>query len=131
MLYLKTKYFARWGRKEGVTDSALCGAIREFENGLYDADLGNHLFKKRIALPGRGKSSGARTILFYQREKKLIFCFGYRKNQQEDLSSDEERMVNKLSDVYQNSSDESVIKDIQYQEFIEISQEEGSNEKFD
>jgi hypothetical protein len=33
------------------------------EQGLIDADLGGGLFKKRIALPGRGKSGGARTLI--------------------------------------------------------------------
>ena len=97
MLYLKTRYFARWARREGITDSALCEAIREFENGLFDADLGNHLFKKRIALPGRGKSGGARTILFYQREEKIIFCLGFAKNVKDNLDENEKKALDRLS----------------------------------
>jgi len=80
VFYLKTRYFSRWARKEGIADSSLREAIGEFENGLCEANLGNHLFKKRLTLPGRGKSSGARTILFYQKGEKLIFCFGFSKN---------------------------------------------------
>ncbi|HLD69342.1 MAG TPA: type II toxin-antitoxin system RelE/ParE family toxin, partial [Candidatus Omnitrophota bacterium] len=79
-LYLKTKYFSRWAKNEGIPDSSLGEAIREFESGLCGANLGNHLFKKRIALAGKGKSGGARTILFYEKDKKLIFCFGFKKN---------------------------------------------------
>lgn len=97
MLYLKTRYFARWVRREGITDSALCEAIREFESGLFEASLGNHLFKKRIALPGRGKSGGARTILFYQQDEKIVFCTGYVKNVKDDLNESEIKALHKLS----------------------------------
>lgn len=80
MFYLKTKYFAKWAARQGITDQTL----RLAEQNLFEADLGHHLFKKRIALQGRGKSGGARTILFYQHDQKLIFCFGFNKNQQDN-----------------------------------------------
>ena len=120
MLYLKTKYFARWAKNEGIVDDSLCEAICEFESGLYEAGLGNHLFKKRIALAGRGKSGGARTIFFYQKGKKLIFCFGFNKNQQDNLSSLEFKLLNKLSDTFQNITEEAVLKSIKHNEFIKI-----------
>lgn len=125
MLYLKTRYFARWARREGITDAALCEAIREFENGLYDASLGNHLFKKRIALPGRGKSGGARTILFYQREAKLVFCTGYAKNVQEDLSESEKNALNKLSKDLQVFDPAYLDELIQTGEFLQLVEKEG------
>ncbi len=74
MYYLKNKYFYRWAKKQGITDKTLFDAIEEFEKGLFEVNLGNHLYKKRIALAGKGKSGGARTILFYQQGRKLIFC---------------------------------------------------------
>lgn len=121
MLYLKTKYFTRWAKKEGIADSALCEAIGEFENGLCEANLGNHLFKKRIGLTGKGKSGGARTILFCQRGKKLIFCFGFSKNQQENLSDTQVKVLNKLSNFFQNINDEIVIRNIKHNELVRIS----------
>lgn len=39
-------------RKTGLTDDALCAAVTEMAQGLIDADLGGHVVKKRIALPG-------------------------------------------------------------------------------
>ena len=121
MYYLKNKYFTRWARKQGITDKALLDAIKEFENGLFEADLGNHLFKKRIALAGRGKSSGSRTILFYQKGKKLIFCFGFEKSQQSNLSGSEVNFLNKLSDSYQHLTEEVILKSTQHKKFFEIS----------
>ena len=125
MYYLKNKYFTRWARKQGITDNALLDAISEFESGLFEANLGNHLFKKRIALAGRGKSGGSRAIFFYQKGKKLIFCYGFEKSQQGNLSSSEVNFLHKLSDSYQNLTDELILKNIQLEKFFEISKTEG------
>ncbi|MBF0510855.1 MAG: type II toxin-antitoxin system RelE/ParE family toxin [Candidatus Omnitrophica bacterium] len=120
MNYLKNKYFARWARKHGITDNVLLDAVSEFESGLFEADLGNHLFKKRIALAGRGKSAGTRTILFYQKGKKLIFCYGFEKSHQSNLSSSEINFLHKLSDGYQDSTDGIIAQGIQQKKFFKI-----------
>jgi hypothetical protein len=125
MYYLKNKYFTRWARKQGITDKMLWKAINEFEDGLFEANLGNHLFKKRLALPGKGKSSGTRTILFYQKDKKLIFCHGFEKNDQNNLTGFEIKFLNKLSDSYQYLPEEEIIKMIKNNRFFEISRMES------
>jgi hypothetical protein len=43
----KTRWFVRWARKEGLSDVALRGAVEEIAKGLFDADLGGDLLKKR------------------------------------------------------------------------------------
>lgn len=50
-------------RKTGLTDSLLLEAVNEMAAGLIDADLGGGVVKKRIALPGRGKRGGVRTLV--------------------------------------------------------------------
>ena len=59
----KTRQFARWARKGRLADDALCVAVPEMAKGLIDADLGGGVVKKRVALPGRGKSAGSRTLV--------------------------------------------------------------------
>ena len=59
----KTRTFARWSRKAGLADAALRAAVVEMAAGLIDADLGGRVYKKRVRLPGRGKSGGARTLI--------------------------------------------------------------------
>ena len=59
----KTKTFARWSRKADLPDRALCAAVEEIAAGLVDADLGGNVVKKRVPLPGRGKSGGARVLI--------------------------------------------------------------------
>lgn len=66
MRVFKNKAFAKWAVKEGLNDETLLSAIREIDNGLVDADLGGHIVKKRVALHGRGKSGGVRTLLAYK-----------------------------------------------------------------
>jgi RelE toxin of RelE / RelB toxin-antitoxin system len=56
----KEKGFARFQRKEGLRDDALCKAIGNVAAGLVDADLGRGLFKQRVARPGQGKRGGYR-----------------------------------------------------------------------
>lgn len=53
MRVFKTRIFARWADKEGVSDEALLAAMDEINRGLIDANLGGHVFKKR---GGRGRT---------------------------------------------------------------------------
>lgn len=80
MRIFKNKTFTRWARKEGLSDAALIQAVAEAEQGLIDVDLGGHVYKKRVALAGRGKSGGARTVLAYQVNEKAFFIYGFAKN---------------------------------------------------
>jgi hypothetical protein len=59
--------------------------------------------------------------LFYQTGKKLIFCYGFRKNQQPDLSSSEFKALHRLSDEYQSETEETILNNIKQKAFIEIS----------
>jgi hypothetical protein len=70
---LKTRTFKRWMRKTLIKDGMLRKAIEEMERGLVDADLGGNIFKKRIALPGRGKSGSTRTLIATNWKSLWIF----------------------------------------------------------
>ena len=72
--------FARWCRKSSLPDSTLCAAVAEMTAGLIDADLGGGVYKKRVAMPGRGKRGGARTILGSNLGDRWFFIFGFEKN---------------------------------------------------
>ena len=85
----KTRYFARWMRKTLLTDAALCRAVHEMVQGLLDADLGGDVVKKHVALPGRGRSGGARTLVATRRAGRWFFVFGFEKNQKANVSDAE------------------------------------------
>ena len=97
MAAFKTRWFDRWARKQGLGTISLCAAMREMANGLYDADLGGGLFKKRIARPGQGKSGGFRTLVATNKGSRWIFMFGFPKNERSNLDKDEEEALKKLA----------------------------------
>ncbi len=76
----KTKSFDRWAKKI-LPDVLLCSAAREIERGLYDADLGQGVCKKRISIPGRGKRGGARTLVAKQHVSAVVFLVGREKSE--------------------------------------------------
>lgn len=73
-------------RKCGLTREALCLAISEMENGLIDAELGGGVVKKRVPLPGRGKSGGTRTLLATNKRDRWFFLFGFEKAERANIS---------------------------------------------
>lgn len=73
-------------RKAGLPREALCRAVSEMEDGLIDAELGGGIVKKRVPLPGRGKSGGARTLLATNKGSLWFFVFGFEKNERANVS---------------------------------------------
>jgi hypothetical protein len=73
-------------RKTELTDQVLCLAVSQMEKGLFDADLGGGVVKKRVPLPGRGKSGGARTLLATNKGSRWFFVFGFEKNERVNIS---------------------------------------------
>jgi len=85
----KTRHFSRWLKKSDLTDAALCQAVNEMVAGLIDADLGGDIVKKRVALPGRGKRGGARTLVATRKASRWFFVFGFEKNEKANVSTSE------------------------------------------
>jgi hypothetical protein len=97
MAIYKTRWFERWARKQGLTTPSLCAAVREMKAGLYEADLGSGLLKKRIARLGQGKSGGFRTLVATNKVSRWVFVFGFPKNERSNIDKDEEEALKKLS----------------------------------
>ncbi len=85
----KTRHFARWTRKTGLSDCALCTAVLEMIQGLVDADLGGGVLKKRVGLAGRGKRGGARTLVATNKGDRWFFVFGFEKNDRANINDQE------------------------------------------
>ena len=78
----KTKAFARFARREGLSDRRLRDAVGAMERGLVHAQLGSGVVKQRIAREGQGRSGGYRTIVVFRRTSRAIFVYGYAKSDQ-------------------------------------------------
>lgn len=93
----RTRHFSRWMRKTELFDPALRAAVSEMERGLIDAHLGGGIVKKRVALPGRGKSGGARTLVATNKGNRWFFVFGFEKNQRPNVTAKELEALQKIA----------------------------------
>jgi len=124
MRVFKTRLFAKWARKEKLTDQLLNQAVNEMEQGLVDANLGGHVYKKRIALKGQGKRGGMRTILVYQAMKKVFFIFGYTKNEKANVSDEELSIAKRFAKELLTYSDNQLKNLVKVGKLIEVNYEE-------
>ncbi len=100
MLILKNKAFDEWAKEEKIDDSVLIDAIEELQQGLYEANLGGLVYKKRIPAKGKGKRAGARTIVAYRDNRLAVFMYGYLKSEKIDLSKREKQAFKMLAEKY-------------------------------
>jgi hypothetical protein len=89
MRIFKTKWFARYARRERIKDSALREAVARADKGLIDADLRGGLIKQRVARAGEGRSGGYRTIMVYRAKDRAVFLYGFAKNERDNIEDDE------------------------------------------
>lgn len=120
MRIFKNKTFHRWAKEIGLSNNNLREAVNEISNGLYEANLGGNVFKKRVALDGRGKSAGARTIVAFKTDKHVFFVYGYAKNVRSTISEQEEIALKKLAKLYFSFSDERIAQAIHVGELVEV-----------
>jgi hypothetical protein len=116
----KTRTFARWMRKAGLTDAALCVAVEEMVRGLVDADLGGDIVKKRVALPGQGKRGGARAIVATKMAGRWFFLFGFSKNERSNIDKDELRALQEVARELLGFDDRQLIIALAAGEIVEI-----------
>jgi hypothetical protein len=85
----KTRWLARFARRERIADRRLSEAIKRAEQGLIDADLGGGLIKQRVAREGRGRSGGYRMMVAYRAKSRAVFVYAFAKNERDNIDPDE------------------------------------------
>lgn len=120
MRVFKTKWFARFARKEDISDNKLIDAIREAEKGLNDGDLGGGLIKKRVARPEEGKRGGYRTIIVFRVGERAVFVYGFPKSAKANLNGAELDAYQKLAQIYLSFSAASIAKALSEGELEEV-----------
>jgi hypothetical protein len=120
MRVVKIKSFARFARKEGISDARLAAVIQEIENGLNVVDLGNGLIKKRVARAGEGKRGGCRTVIAYREGIRSVFLYGFSKNEKANLSDLELDGLKRLARIYLQLSEADIAKAIKAGEIMEV-----------
>lgn len=124
MRVYKIKGFARFQRRERITDKSLAEAVLGAERGLIDADLGGGLIKQRIARPGQGKSGGFRTLIAYGRGERAVLLFGFAKNERANIDDDELDEWRQVGRTYLGLDDKGVEAAIAADELTELSHDE-------
>ena len=119
----KTREFSRQMKKIALSDRDLCDAVEEMGRGLIDADLGGGVYKKRVALPGRGKSSSTRTLLATNRGDRWFFLYGFEKNQKSNITQRELEYLRALAEDYLSIALPEKGKSVAYKNLEEICNE--------
>jgi len=110
MRVFKNKWFAKFARKENISDKSLMQAVREIEAGKIDADYGGGLIKQRIARTNEGKSGGYRSIFLYKRGDKALFVYGFAKSERDNIDDIEVREYKELAKIVSAFTDEEIAK---------------------
>jgi hypothetical protein len=123
MRVFKTKWFQKWAAREGVGNEALLAAVEEMDDGLIDAELGGHVVKKRVALPGRGKRGGARTMVVYRHASLVFFVYGFAKNERANICNKELKALKLLATQLLGYTPPALTKAIKAGELIEVTKD--------
>lgn len=119
MIY-KTKVFASLTKKEAIPDYALVYACKEMSEGLFDADLGGCVYKKRIAFGNKGKSGGYRTIVGAVIGNKYFFLYAFAKSSRANISSKEQLALKELAEEFLEFSQDELNQLVKNGELIEV-----------
>lgn len=114
----KTRHFSR--TFNCVEDQIWCDAVQEMRHGLIDAQLGCGIVKKRVALNGKGKRGGARTIVATKKEDRWFFVYGFVKNDQANIAKKELVALRDLAELLLNRTDSELDEAVVQNELVEI-----------
>lgn len=97
MKIYKHRRFQRWAKSEKLIDKLLKEAVDEMIRGLHNGHLGGGLYKKRVAMQGRGKRGGYRTLLAFKKNEIAFFLYGFAKNVQANVGEKEHAVYKELA----------------------------------
>lgn len=108
MRIFTTKAFARFARRERISDRSLVEAVRRARQGLIDADLGGGVIKQRVARPGRGRSSGYRVLIAFRQGVRSVFLYGFAKSDRANIDDDELATARDIAKSWFEASDRQI-----------------------
>lgn len=125
MKIFKIKEFNKWAKSIRLSNKALIDAANEIKQGLVDANLGGHLYKKRVASQSGGKRSGFRTLLAYKRKEKMFFIYGFEKSARSNITEKEDAALKEYAKLLLGYSDSEIEHVIAVGELIEVKDEKA------
>jgi len=85
------------------------------------------VYKKRVPLPGRGKSGGARILAATKQANQWFLLYGFGKNEQANIDAQELAAIQKLAGVLLALTPTQLDHAVAKKELVEIADEEKSN----
>jgi len=120
MIKLMTKQFSKWASKQKIPKNELAKALEEISTDKCEANLGGHIYKKRIRFDGQGKSGSGRTIICYKKEDRAIFIHGFAKNEKANLSQKELHAFKEFAKILLRLSKKEIDLAVKDEIFIEV-----------
>lgn len=128
MRVFKTKEFARFARREKITDGMLCEAIERAERGIIDGDLAGGLIKQRVARAGQGRSGGFRTLIVFRAKTRSIFVHGFAKSERANIGTKELEFWRTVATAFLGMSERLIEVAIAADEITEVMCDEENQE---
>lgn len=110
----KTAWFSKNAKKAGIKDSELCDAVKELIQGLWDADLGGNVYKKRL------NENRHRSIVITKTDTYWFFTFLFAKANTDNIDNLELAAFKKLSKDYAILNDNAVSVQLVNKDLLEI-----------
>ncbi len=120
MRVFKTKWVARFARRERLSDAGLAEAVARAVRGAIDADLGGGLIKQRVARGGGGRSGGYRMMLAFRRHDRAIFIYGFAKSERENIEPDELLSLREIAAAWLAADMEQVMRSVAAGVLVEV-----------
>ena len=120
MRIFKSKWFAKFAGKNRISDDALRAAVAEIEAGSFNADLGGHVYKQRVAREGQGKSGGYRTIVLFKQGERAFFMYGFAKNELDNITEKALLLYKRMAVSSCEMTDEEITASIDKGDLFEI-----------
>lgn len=115
-----TREFCRALMDADLGEPELITAAIEMNSGLWDAALGGQVYKKRVALAGRGKRGGERTFVAFKRDDRVFFMYGFAKNQRANITSRESKALKRMAKELLGYGQRQLDAALKYGELVEI-----------
>jgi len=120
----KTKWFARYARRERIEDESLRDAVERAECGGVDANLGGGVIKQRVARTGQGRSGGRRMLIAYRSGDRSVFLYGFAKNERENIEHDELATLREIAAGWLKADEESLKRAMEEGVLLEVGYDE-------
>ena len=120
MYKLTTRWFARWAKKEHISDEQLLKSIKDLGDKLSTVSLGSGLYKVRVASCGSGKSSSYRTIVIFRKDDRVLMVYGFSKSKQDNLTTSELKEFKAFSKEFLAFLDDELEELVKQNKFISI-----------